>query len=282
MNIFTLLLTQPLANGLVLFYKVLGENMGLAIIGFSLFLRVILSPLTKPYLESMKKMREVAPQLEKLKQKHKEDKTKLMKAQADFYKDKGINPSAGCLPQIFQIIILIALYNVFTRALGNDGVVNDSLNSLLYAPLKFIEGAKINTQFLYLNISKPDVLNVGLPFPFPGPILILAALSQMISAKIASPYLELEEKMAAKTPKKEDDFQVAMQNSAIYTFPLMTILIGVRFPSGLALYWLLFSLFQTYQQYRSTGLGGLTPWLKRLNLLKLPDNGKKRNKSKNN
>ncbi|QQG47659.1 MAG: membrane protein insertase YidC [Candidatus Woesebacteria bacterium] len=282
MNIFTLLLTQPLANGLVLFYKVLGENMGLAIIGFSLLLRVILTPLTKPYLESMKKMREVAPQLEKLKQKHKGDKTKLMKAQADFYKEKGINPSAGCLPQILQIIVLIALYNVFTKALVDGGIVTNNFNSLLYAPLKFIEGAKINTQFLYLNISKPDVINVGLPFSLPGPILILAALSQMISAKIAAPYLELEEKMAAKTPKKEDDFQVAMQNSAIYTFPLMTILIGVRFPSGLALYWLLFSLFQTLQQYRSTGLGGLTPWLKRLNLLKLPHNDKKSRKSKNN
>ncbi len=268
MNIFTVILTQPLANGLVLFYRILGQNMGLAIIGFSFFLRLILSPLTKPYLESMKKMREVAPQLEKIKTKHKDDKTKLMKAQADFYKEKGINPSAGCLPQILQIVVLIALYNVFNNALGSGGIVTHNFNALLYSPLKFLEGAKINTQFLYLNISKPDVINLGLPFAIPGPFLILAALSQMISAKIASPYLELEEKIAQKTKGKEDDFQVAMQNSAIYTFPLMTILIGVRFPSGLALYWLLFSLFQTYQQYKSTGWGGLTPWLKRLNLLK--------------
>ena len=60
--IFTTLLTQPLANGLIIFYKVLGGNMGLAIIGFSLFLRVALYPLTKPYLESMKKMKDFAPQ----------------------------------------------------------------------------------------------------------------------------------------------------------------------------------------------------------------------------
>jgi len=77
---FTTLLIEPLANGLILFYKILGSNMGLAIIGFSLFLRLILSPLTRPYLKSMKKMRDIAPNVEKLKKKYKGDKAKLAKA----------------------------------------------------------------------------------------------------------------------------------------------------------------------------------------------------------
>ena len=76
-----------------------------------------------------------------------------------------------------------------------------------------------------------------------------------------------EKKIAKKTEGTADDMAVAMQSSAIYTFPLMTLFIGIRFASGLALYWLLFSLYQMVQQYRSTGWGGLTPWLKKLNLI---------------
>ena len=121
MEIFTILLIQPLANGLILFYKVLGANMGVAIIAFSLFLRFILNPLTRPYMESMRKMKEVAPQLEKLKRKHKE-KVKLAQAQAELYKQKGVNPGAGCLPYLLQIVVLIAFFNVFTRTLSPDSM----------------------------------------------------------------------------------------------------------------------------------------------------------------
>src|SRR5581483_9773806 len=138
MNIFTIILIQPLANGLILFYNLLFHNMGLAIIGFSLFLVLLLRPLTRGYLESMKKMREYGPQLAKLKKKYKGDQQKLMKAQADFYKEKGINPGAGCLPMILQIVLLFALLQVFLSAL--TGTNPTKLNALLYQPLKFSAG----------------------------------------------------------------------------------------------------------------------------------------------
>lgn len=260
MNIFNIFLIQPLTNGLVLFYRALGNNMGLAIIGFSLALVLILRPLTRQYMESMKKMKEYGPQLDKLKKKYKGDRQKLMQAQSQFYKDKGINPGAGCLPMILQLVVLFALLQVFLKALtGTDPKV---LNELLYTPLKFHVGEIINTKFLYFDITKPDVFKIpGVGFDFPGLLVILAALVQMISAKIASPYLSAEEKLAKKTENKTDDFQAVMQSSAVYTFPLMTLLVGSRFPSGVALYWLLFSGYQAFQQYKSTGLGGLKNWL---------------------
>ncbi len=268
MNIFNTILIQPLANGLVLFYKILGNNMGLAIIGFSLALVLALRPLTKQYLNSMKKMKDYAPQLDKLKKKYKNDKTKLMKAQSDFYKQKGINPGAGCLPMILQLVLLFALFQVFTRALATADVTK--LNELLYVPLKFADGTLLNMKFLYLNITKPDTFKIAMiPFAIPGPVLLLSALAQMISAKITSPYLSAEEKLAKKTENKADDFQTAMQSSAVYTFPLMTLLFGANFPSGIALYWLTFSLYQAFQQYQTTGLGGLKSWLNRFGLVKL-------------
>lgn len=268
MNIFTLLLTQPLANGLILFYRALGQNMGLAIIAFSLFLRAILNPLTKPYMDSMAKMKMFAPELERLKQKHKDDKVKMAQAQADFYRQRGVNPGAGCLPYLLQIIILIAFFNVFATTLsGGDAVAN--FNKLLYSPLKFSQEEKLNTRFLYLDITRPDTFSLpGIGLGLPGPVLILAALVQLISAKVMAPYTKEEEKIAKKTPEKEDNLQVTMQKSMTYTFPLFTLLIGMKFASGLALYWLIFSLSQVYQQVRTQGWGGLMPWLVRFNLVK--------------
>lgn len=267
-NPFDLILVQPLANGLVFFYRVLGNNLGLAIIAFSLVLRLISSPLTKPYMESMKKMKEYGPQLAKLKEKHKDSKEKYLKAQTDFYKEKGINPGAGCLPYLLQIAIFIALFQVFNRVLVDGGDIVSRFNNLLYEPFKFAQDTIINTHFLYLDLLKPDTFNIsGFPFPAPGPILFLAAFFQFVSAKMAVPYVEIEKKIVKKTDTPADDMAVAMQSSAIYTFPLMTLFIGIRFASGLALYWLLFSLYQLIQQYRSSGWGGLTPWMKKLHLL---------------
>lgn len=268
MNIFEVLLIQPLANGLVLFYRLLGENMGVAIITFSLFLRFVLTPLTRPYMESMKNMKLYQKELDKLKKRHKGDRAKLMKAQADFYKEKGINPSAGCLPYLLQIVVLIAFFNVFSRALSSSPDAIANFNKLLYAPLKFPLDGVINTHFLYLDVKHPDVIKGLFPFPFPGPLLILSALVQLISAKITAPFIETEKKIAAKTKGEGDDVQVAMQQSMVYTFPLITLLIGINFSSGLVLYWLVFSLTQAYQQYRSSGWGGLTPWVKKLGLVK--------------
>jgi YidC/Oxa1 family membrane protein insertase len=265
---FKLLLIQPLANGLILFYRLLGNNMGLAIIAFGLFLRLALDPLTKPYMNSMKKMKELAPQLEKLKKKYKNDKAKLAQAQADFYKQRGINPGAGCLPYLLQIIVLIAFFNVFTRTLAPDGDVLTRFNELLYTPLRFVEGESVNTQFLYLDVAKPDVITLPfLPFPIPGPVLILAALAQFVSAKIATPLVAAEKRMAQKTKGAMDDMQVAMQQSMVFTFPLMTILFGMKFASGLALYWTLFSVYQAVQQYKTYGWGGLAPWIRKFGLI---------------
>lgn len=277
MNIFNTALIQPLTNGLILFYKLLGGNLGLAIIGFSLALRFILNPLTKPYMQSMKKMKEVQPQLDKLKKKYAGDNKKLLAAQADFYKQQKINPGAGCLPYLLQIVVLIALFSVFTKVLATDGGIG-KLNELLYTPLKFTQEESLNTKFLYLDLSKPDCYGSGkcptnpfnLPLPLPGPILLLAALLQFASAKIMAPAVKVEQKVAKKTKGAADDFQVAMQSSMTYTFPLFTLIFGISFPSGLALYWLLFSFWQAWQQYKTTGWGGLTPWVTRIGLLKSP------------
>lgn len=261
--IWNSLLYHPLINALIFFYQVLFHNFGLAVIVLTGLLRLVLVPLTLPSMKAAEKIRKLAPELGKLKEKHKNDKQALAKAQMDLYRQHGANPAAGCLPQIVQLLILIALYQAFIQVLrANGGEMIAKLNEILYSPLKMPAEAIINTQFLWLNLAKPDVFKIpGISFPLPGLFLVLAALVQLISSKMMAPAVAQARKVAEKTPEKTDDMTSMMSGQMLYLFPLMTIFIGYSFPSGLVLYWFVFSLFTAVQQYYVSGWGGLTPWV---------------------
>lgn len=258
------LLYQPLVNVLIFFYQIFG-NFGLAIIVLTVLIRLLSVPLTLPSLRAAQKMRKLSPELEKLKNKYANDKKKLAQAQMELYKKEGANPAAGCLPQIIQFIVLIALYQAFINVLKTDGEVITKLNEVLYTPIKLSADTVINTRFLYLNLSQPDVFRLpGLPIPLPGLFLVAAALTQVLSSKMMQPGVGAAQKKAKETPGKQDDMATAMQSQMLYLFPLMTILIGYSFPSGLVVYWLIFSVSTAIQQYFVSGWGGLTPWLRKL------------------
>ncbi|PJE69323.1 hypothetical protein COU96_00375 [Candidatus Shapirobacteria bacterium CG10_big_fil_rev_8_21_14_0_10_38_14] len=257
-------LYQPIVNALVFLNQLFG-NFGIAVIVLTIAIRFLLIPLTLPSLKATSKMRELAPELEKLKKKHGKDKQKLAQAQMELYKQHGVNPASGCLPQIIQIVILIALYQAFNQVLKMDGGTINKLNEVLYPQLKLPLDAVINTRFLWLNLNQPDIFRLpGLSFSLPGFFLIAAALIQVISSKMMQPAVELSQKKAEKTETKQDDIASAMQSQMLYLFPLMTILIGYSFPSGLVLYWLVFSISTAIQQYFVSGWGGLEPWLKKI------------------
>lgn len=261
-ELWNLVLFQPLVNALIFLYQIIG-NFGVAIIILTVLLRIILTPLTLPSLEAAKKMAQLAPELAKLKKKHGKEQQKLAQAQMDLYKQNGVNPAAGCLPQIIQIIILIALYQAFAQVLQANGDVVNKLNQILYPPLKLLEGSQFNLSFLYLNLAKPDTFTVS-GIPLPGLFLILAALTQFLSSKMMQPIVLKEEKVAEKTEEKTDDIATSMQGQMLYLFPLMTIFIGFSFPSGLVLYWFVFSAFQLGQQYLVSGWGGLKPLVEKI------------------
>ena len=246
---------HPLVNALIFFYNLLGHNLGWAIIGLTVLIRLVLTPLTLPSLKTSQKMKELQPELAKLKEKYGKDKQVFAQKQLELFKSHGINPAAGCLPQIVQIIILIALYQAFNQVLRNQGDLVASLNSVLYPALKLPLDFSLNTRFLYLNLVQPDLFSIPAfkIFSFtidklPGIFLIAAAAVQFLSSKLMMPVVKKEKLAVEKTPGQTDDMAVAMQTQMLYLFPLMTIFIGFRFPSGLVLYWLVFSLVMLIQQ----------------------------------
>jgi len=268
-QLWNLLLYHPLVNALV-WLTVFTGNLGLGIIALTVLLRVALTPLVIPGLRLNKKIQELAPEIAKLKEQHKDDKQALAIAQAQLYKTHGANPAAGCLPQIIQLVVLIALFNALNFLLHTNGTdVATKLNPLLYPGNQLPADFVLSSRFLYLDLIKPDTIHIpGLPIPLPGLFLILSGLVQLISAVMMLPAVATSQKLAEKTPQSEDDTMVAAQKQMLYMFPLMTIIFGFQFPSGLVLYWLVFSLMAAIQQYLISGWGGLTPHLQKLHLLK--------------
>jgi len=246
---------QPLVNALIFFYNLLGGNLGWAIIGLTIAIRLVLTPLTLPSLKSAQKLKNLQPELNKLKEKFGQDKQVWAKKQLEFYRQNGVNPAAGCLPQIVQIVILIALFQAFSQVLNQNGNIVETLNGVLYPLLRLPADAMINTRFAYLNLTQPDLFAIPAINLFgfvldklPGIFLIASAVAQFLSSKLMMPVVAKEKAVAAKTKEPADDMAAAMQQQMLYLMPIMTLFIGFKFASGLVLYWLTFSLVMLVQQ----------------------------------
>ncbi len=89
------------------------KNFGWAIIVFSILIKIVLYPLTRKSFQSMRQMQELQPKIAALKEKHKNDSQKLNQETMKLYKQHGVNPMGGCLPLVFQMPVLIALFTLF-------------------------------------------------------------------------------------------------------------------------------------------------------------------------
>lgn len=247
MQIITLL-TDLFQQALVQLQMFTG-NLGLSILLFTFLVRSILLPLSLPSIRSQKKMRELAPEVKKLKEKHGDDKKAFQLAQMELYKKYNANPLSGCLPQIIQIVILIFLYRVLVGFLATAKM----------------NGVPIDAHFLWLNLSQPDSFYI-LP--------VLAAVTQLILSVMILPGGEVPDlvpnnskskKIIEKNKKEEDtaDMAATMQKQMLFMMPLMTGFIALRFPSGLTLYMVATTVFSIIQQQVISGPGGLTLYFRR-------------------
>lgn len=247
--IFDSIIYNPLYNLLIFVYNVVPfHDFGVAIIIVTLVIKFVLIPLSKKQIESQKKMNELQPKIKEIQEKYKNDKEQQSKALMEFYKENKTNPFSGCLPMIVQLVFLIAIYQVFLN-ISNAGlnVDTNSLYSFISNP------GQINKMFLgiidlsaILNLSQLTLKSI------PHILLILAAAaSQYFQAKMLMVKKESEKK-DKKTETKDDgkpDFTQMMSKQMLYFGPLLTLFIGVKFPAGLALYWLVSTGFMIVQQY---------------------------------
>jgi YidC/Oxa1 family membrane protein insertase len=224
------------------------QNLGVAIIEISVLSRIIFYPFAKQQVVYSQKMAELQPHLNALKEKHGDNKQAFATAQMELFKTHGVNPAAGCLPAIVQIVILFALLGALNKILTMN----------------------LNTTLWIWNMAKPDMFTVsGIPFNLPGILVALAALTQFIQTKMmmpaAAPKIRKEDKPVEKKEKSDFASEFAeAQSSMIWMFPLMFLFLGTQWPSGLALYWTVSSVLAIAQQYKIAGLGGLEPYVVKL------------------
>lgn len=249
MNLFI----APFINALMGFYYLVG-NFGLAIIIVTLIIRLILLPLVLPSLKSAQKVRELQPKLNKLKQKYGNDKQGMAKAQMELYKQEGVNPLSGCLPQILQIAVLLLFFYGFTMVSnffeGKESL--EKINLQLIEPFKVNEGFNADLGFLGSNLTMTPAKvfkeGVGVGFILPVVLLLGSGILQFFSAKLMMPNPKADKTIVEATKDKEDDMMSAMRTQSMYFMPLMTIFIGWNFSLGLLLYWFITSALMIGQQ----------------------------------
>lgn len=269
MNIFDLLLINPILNLLLAIYQILSSlhvpyPLGFSIIALTVAIRFVLYPLISTQLRASKKMQEVSPHISRLKDKHKNDAKTLQAETMKLYKDHGVNPAAGCLPILVQLPIIWALYTVLQKIVSQDPeAVRSFINSIAYS-----DALKLSTpwatDFFGFPLGKtPSELWNGMPVVLLIPVL--TAVLQFVQAKMMVPAkVETAIKKAEKTPKKEDDFAAVFQTQSLYLFPIMIGYFSFTFQVGLSLYWNTFTIFGILQQYKISGPGGMADLLKKL------------------
>ena len=285
----------PLFNLLVFLYTLPFFDFALAIIVFTVVIRTILAPLFIRQIRSQKEMQRMQPLIREVQRKHKGNRQKVSEETMALYREHGVNPAAGCLPVVLQLPILFALYQALIRAAGTatlsaeqvasqafqtlDGALDITplaqannfqvpvtgacnlpeysqlpqllpLNCQLIDPVKLTDHVNTSVSWLFgLDLAQIDtVFAIPLFGTFALSFLaVIAAILQFVQVKMTSP-----------RPNPEDPTS-GMTSTMTYTFPLLTIVWGGIFPSGLILYWIVYTAYLVVQQYLIMGWGNLFP-----------------------
>lgn len=222
-GLFSTVFYKPLYNTLVLILAAVpGANVGVAIIILTVVVRTVLLPLSHKSVVSQAKMRSLAPHLEKLKEKHKDNKQEQARKTMELYKEHGINPFSGCLLVLIQLPVIFALYFVFFKGLPN--LNPEHLYSFVHVP------SVVSMMFLGILLSKKSII-----------LALLAAITQYYQIKLSIPPMAPAEKGAK--PSFKDDFARSFNVQMRYMLPVIVFGISYTISAAVALYWTTSNLF---------------------------------------
>lgn len=219
---YTDVIYRPILNLLVALYNIIpGHDIGVVIILVTIVIRILLAPFMHKSLKSQKSMSALQPKIAELKEIHKGDQAEQAKATMALYKEHNVSPFSSCLPLLIQLPILIALYQVFAKAL------------------------KGNLDGLYTFVHNPGILNPKLfgLFDLATPNIafaIVAGLVQFWQSWMVTKW---------QGTQNNDATAKALNIQMLYILPLVSVFIAWRLPAGLPLYWIVTTLFAVGQQY---------------------------------
>ena len=270
-DIFNLVFLGPIINLLVLIFQGLSAihipgALGFSIMILTIIIRLLVWPFMASQIKATKKMADLKPHLDILKERHKGDKQGLASAQMALYKEHGVNPAGGCLPALIQIPVFIGLYQSIINILPGAGGNINHINSLLYFPeLKL--PSTLDPGFLGLNLGlKPS--EFGSHGVFLLLIPIATAVLTFVQSKMAlsKPVKKYPSDSPKEKKEKEgmEDSMGQVQSQMVYMMPLMIGYFAFSFPIGLAIYWNTYTILGIIQQYKISGWGGMEDLIKKI------------------
>ena len=217
MNILGILAT-PLAYALEALYNILGSY-GIALIVLTVIIKLLLYPLYKKQILSTAGMTELSGKMQAIQKKYADDKEKMNEKISELYKEEGVNPMAGCLPMIVQMVVIMGLFQ------------------LLRYPLQYLKSEDmvfaVHESFLWINdLAQPD------PWILP----VLAGIATFISFWLSS--------QMGSMPGQAPNQSNSMMNVMKYGFPIMIVWLAKTYPAGLAWYWFISQFIQIFYNIR--------------------------------
>lgn len=257
---FTTLIVQPIFNLLVLIYALLpGHNFGLAIILFTVLIRLLMWPLVKKQLHQAKAMRELQPELKRIKAETKGNRQKESQMVMELYKERGINPFSPIGLLIIQLPIFIALYSGLNRIVVDPHAIisfsypalhNLSWMKTLAADITQFDGSL----FGIVDLTRSAVAKTGTYWPAMA-IVFASAVMQYFQSKQLMPATKDSRGLRkilkdAGSGKQADQAEVnaAVGRNTRFLLPLMIFFFTVNIASALSLYWFISGLVAFLQQ----------------------------------
>jgi YidC/Oxa1 family membrane protein insertase len=233
LNVWELIIQQPLINVLIVVAHSMGGSFGVSIILLTILVNLCMLPLTLSQIRSSKAMQDLQPRLAELQKKYGKDRQKLAQEQMNLYKTAGVKPAGCFITMLIQMPVWIALYQsiMLAMAVAPEGLLN--LSRFLYPWNAVFAALPLSRGFLWLNLASPDIF-----------LALLTGATQWVQQKMSI------------TPNP-DPRQAQQSQMMLWMMPMMFAVLALSFPSGLALYWVVNNIFRIILQYRVSGWGGL-------------------------
>jgi YidC/Oxa1 family membrane protein insertase len=231
--------------------------LGLAIVVLTLVVRAILIPLFRKQLVSQKRIQMLSPEVKEIQKRYKGDRMKMQQAQQELYRERGVNPLAGCLPLLLQLPLLFIMYTVI-----QNGLTNQDPNAMLN-----VFGVQL-VQLDCQNAGNPNLPCIDPEVPLLGDVsrpqvlFSIAGLGFSVLAAISALLQLVQSRMMLPPADPENtDPNVRIQRQMMLFLPLISIVYGGFLPAGLFIYWIVATVFSIVQQYLIVGWGGMFPFL---------------------
>jgi YidC/Oxa1 family membrane protein insertase len=237
MNFWDLIL-NPFVTVITLLYSVFGNSAVLAIILFTILVRLIMYPLNAQQMRSSKAMQDLQPEMKKLQDKYKNDREKLAQEQMRLYREHGVNPLGGCLPLLIQFPIWIGLYQAINHALAATPLQLIDLSG------RFLVGGldrlvPLNNVFMNIDLTQPPTANPTYALVLP----LLVLVTSWLQSKMITP-------PAQPTEDGKPNQAQAMTQSMTTVMPIMMGMFSLSFSVGLSIYFIVSNIISIIQYSR--------------------------------